>query len=204
MTEEEKKEVARQYAKQYYASNKDKKKAYQEANKNKIASSKKKYFKENKEEFYERGKKYATSHREELNKRARENRKTASNATKQRRNNWAKKQKSINPSFKLKADIRCIIGKSLRNRGYKKNSKSQKILGCSFEEFKIYLESKFESWMTWSNRGLYNGTLNYGWDIDHIIPLDLAKTEEDILKLNHYSNLQPLCSKTNRDIKKNK
>ena len=57
--------------------------------------------------------------------------------------------------------------------------------------------------MSWENKGLYNGELNYGWDIDHIIPLDTAKTEEDVIRLNHYSNLQPLCSKINRDIKKN-
>lgn len=69
-------------------------------------------------------------------------------------------------------------------------------------EFKSYLESKFETWMNWENRGLYNGELNYGWDIDHIIPLSSAKTEDDIIKLNHYSNLQPLCSYTNRYIKK--
>jgi len=56
--------------------------------------------------------------------------------------------------------------------------------------------------MTWENRGLYNGELNYGWDIDHIIPIASAKTEEDIIKLNHYKNLQPLCSHINRDIKK--
>lgn len=56
--------------------------------------------------------------------------------------------------------------------------------------------------MTWENRGLYNSELNYGWDIDHIIPLSSALTEEDILKLNHYTNLQPLCSYTNRYIKK--
>ncbi len=58
--------------------------------------------------------------------------------------------------------------------------------------------------MTWENRGLYNGEFNYGWDIDHIIPISFAKTEEDIIKLNHYTNLQPLCSKINRDIKKDK
>jgi len=76
------------------------------------------------------------------------------------------------------------------------------ILVCSFDEFKIYLESKFEDWMTCENRVLYNGELNYGWDIDHIIPLSSAKTEYDIVKLNHFSNLQPLCSYTNRYIKK--
>jgi len=54
--------------------------------------------------------------------------------------------------------------------------------------------------MSWDNHGLYNGEFNYGWDIDHIIP---ASSEEEILRLNHYTNLQPLCSKINRDIKKN-
>jgi hypothetical protein len=28
------------------------------------------------------------------------------------------------------------------------------------------------------------------------------KSEEDVIKLNHYSNFQPLCSKINRDIKR--
>ena len=57
--------------------------------------------------------------------------------------------------------------------------------------------------MTWDNKGLYNGELNHGWDLDHIIPIDTAITEEDVIRLNHYTNLQPLCSKINRDIKKN-
>jgi glutamine synthetase adenylyltransferase len=50
------------------------------------------------------------------------------------------------------------------------------------------------------NRGLYNGELNYDCDIDHIITISSTKTEEEIIKLNHYSNLQPLCSYTNRVI----
>ena len=56
--------------------------------------------------------------------------------------------------------------------------------------------------MTWDNYGKYNGEFNCGWDIDHIIPTMVAKTEEDLIKLNHYTNMQPLCSKINRDIKK--
>ena len=103
--------------------------------------------------------------------------------------------------FKLKGNYRSMIGNSMRYKGYLKNSKSESILGCTFEDFKLHLESKFEIWMSWNNYGLYNGELNYGWDIDHIIPLDSAETEEDIIKLNHYTNLQPLCSYTNRHIK---
>jgi hypothetical protein len=103
----------------------------------------------------------------------------------------------------IKNSIRSSIGRSLRERGYSKSRKTQEILGISYVNFCLYLESKFESWMNWENRGLYNGELDYGWDVDHIIPLDSAKNEEDILRLNHFTNLQPLCSKINRDIKKN-
>jgi hypothetical protein len=97
-----------------------------------------------------------------------------------------------------------MIKNSFRFNGYRKNSKAEKIIGISFKELYLYLESKFELWMNWENKGLYNGELNYGWDIDHIIPLSSAKSEEELIKLNHYTNLKPLCSRINRDIKKNK
>ena len=93
---------------------------------------------------------------------------------------------------------------ALKRKGFKKNSKTEQILGCSFEYIKEYIESKFESWMSWENHGLYNGELNYGWDIDHIIPLSSGITEEEITKLNSYVNLRPLCSYVNRVIKRNK
>lgn len=110
--------------------------------------------------------------------------------------------KKKDPMYKLKCDMRSVLNNSLRKRGFHKKSKSEIIIGCSFSEFKLYLESKFEFWMNWDNKGKYNGELNYGWDVDHITPLSSAKTEDEIIKLNHYTNLQPLCSKVNRDIKR--
>lgn len=97
-----------------------------------------------------------------------------------------------------------MILKTLLRKGYSKKSKTITILGCSYEEFKVYLESKFEPWMNWENRGKYNGEFNFGWDIDHIEPISNANSESDLIRLNHYTNLQPLCSKINRDIKSNK
>jgi hypothetical protein len=88
-----------------------------------------------------------------------------------------------------------------KKSNFEKLSKSEILLGCSYVEFKLHLESKFESWMNWDNYGLYNGTPNYGWDIDHIIPVSNAKTVEDLIKISHYTNLQPLCSYINRYIK---
>jgi len=114
----------------------------------------------------------------------------------------AKKRKENDKLYKLKISIKTNIYNSLKRKNYKKNSRTHQILGCSFEEFKNHIESKFEPWMNWDNYGLYNGELNYGWDIDHITPNSKAKTEEELLALNHYTNLQPLCSYINRVIKR--
>ena len=101
---------------------------------------------------------------------------------------WTKKyknEKRINdPLFKLSCNIRQSIRQSIKRKGYSKKSQSNKILGCSFEEFKIYLERKFTKGMNWENQG--------EWHLDHIYPVSLAKDEEEIIKLNHYTNFQPL------------
>ena len=47
--------------------------------------------------------------------------------------------------------------------------------------------------MTWKNH-----TRTNGWHIDHIIPLASAKTRKELIKLFHYSNLQPLWEEENR------
>lgn len=117
---------------------------------------------------------------------------------------WFNEKLKNDSLYRLRIIVKRSIKDSFRNKNLSKLQKSHIILGSSIEEFKVYLESKFESWMNWNNYGLYNGELNYGWDMDHIIPISLAKNEEDIIKLNHYTNFQPLCSKINRDIKKNK
>ena len=103
--------------------------------------------------------------------------------------------------FKLSRQIKSNIIRSFKRINSVKTSTTQNILGCSFKEFKQHLESQFEPWMTWDNYGLYNGTPNFGWDIDHIIPTCSAITNDDVIKLNHYSNLKPLCSYVNRAVK---
>ena len=120
-----------------------------------------------------------------------------------KKNKYQKNRKQSDNLYRLKCNFRSYFSNMLKNKGFKKKVKTHEILGCSYIEFKEYLESKFESWMTWDNYGLYNGELNYGWDIDHIIPQSSANTEEELLKLNHFSNLQPLCSYTNRVVKSN-
>jgi 5-methylcytosine-specific restriction endonuclease McrA len=96
--------------------------------------------------------------------------------------------------YNLKHSVSSSINQYLQSS---KSKKTVDILGCSIQEFKQHLESQFEDWMTWENRGRYTGKYNDTWQIDHKIPISSAKSDEDIYKLNHYSNLQPLCSRLN-------
>jgi hypothetical protein len=169
-------------------------KKWRKLNIEKCKEDKRNYYLENKEYFKEKQKNYYLENKDKV-KLHRENYKEKRNLNRKNRN-------KTDILYYLGNKIRSLLYSSFNRRGFTKKSRTYEILGCSFEEFKLHLESKFESWMTWENRGLYNGELQHGWDIDHIIPLDTAKTEEDIIKLNHYTNLQPLCSYYNRYIKK--
>lgn len=117
---------------------------------------------------------------------------------------YEKKRVETDKLFLLRRRIKNSISGAFKRTKNRKNNKTEKILGCSFAEFKKYIELIWEPWMNWNNYGKYNGTLNYGWDLDHIIPVSSSKTEEDIIKLNYYTNFQPLCTYINRVIKKDK
>jgi hypothetical protein len=176
------------------------KKTFNKRKNDKKKEYRKEYYEENKENILLRQKEYYEENKENI-KKYREGYKPIRN--KKRREEYKYKIQN-DKIFYLSESIRSLIKASFKKSKFEKNSKTNEILGCSFEEFKVYLESKFESWMNWDNKGLYNGEQNYGWDIDHIIPLASAQTEDDIIRLNHYTNLQPLCSYINRVIKRDK
>lgn len=172
---------AKDHSKSYYIKNKEKLKNYGKKyyndNKNSISKRHAKYYLNNKESILEHCKNYYKNNKEVCIKRG-------VKRSKERRKN--------DVIFKLKLNIRRRINNFLKN----KSKTTEKIIGCSYLELKIYLESQFQQGMSWDNYGLY------GWHIDHIIPLASAKTEEKLYKLCHYKNLQPLWAIDN--IKKGK
>lgn len=95
----------------------------------------------------------------------------------------------VDNDFKNIMSIRNMINTAIKNRGYRKNSKTFDILGCDYETFKAYFESLFKPGMTWENHG--------EWHIDHIYPVSRANNEQHLLQLNHYTNLQPLWAYEN-------
>ncbi len=95
-----------------------------------------------------------------------------------------------NLNKRILSRLRVRLGHAMR--GQLKADKTLKLLGCSIENLKIYLESKFDSGMTWANYGK-------GWHIDHIMPcalFDLSKPENQ-RRCFHFSNLQPMWAALN-------
>jgi len=99
--------------------------------------------------------------------------------------------------LKRKTDINYKIQNNIRSRFYyalKKGKKYEsvlKLLSCSIEEFKLYLEKQFLPEMNWDNHGVI-------WEMDHIKPcasFNLVDIEQQ-KQCFHFSNHQPLFKTT--------
>lgn len=104
---------------------------------------------------------------------------------------YVKNRYDNNEIVKLKKNLRKRLNAALKTKKWQKNSKFRDYIGCDLETLKKHIESKFQPGMTWENYSLF------GWHIDHIIPLSSAKTEQELYKLCHYTNLQPLWREQN-------
>lgn len=136
----------------------------------------------------DRHKKYRIEHIENL----RETKQKWFNNNRDRKKQSDAKYKSslkLDPIKSLANRTRLLIAVSIKRNGFTKKSKAGNILGCSWEKFAAHIESQFVDGMSWANRSL--------WHIDHIIPSSSAKSESDVYKLNHFTNLRPLWAKEN-------
>ncbi len=163
-------------------------KAYREKNKDRIREqqrffshknkeSKKEYHKKwyllNKEYFYEKHKEYVELNRALVN---------------ERRRLYISKKEKTDHVFKLKRRLRTRIKNAIRNKfGF--SIKTEICLGADIVTVRNHIESMFKDGMSWDNYG--------SWHIDHIVPLSIAKSEEDLVALCFYKNLQPMWAKEN-------
>jgi hypothetical protein len=103
--------------------------------------------------------------------------------------NYRRRRLLRDPLYKAKLRMRSLISQAFIKMNYTKKSKCFDILGIDWNGFKLHIEDKFKEGMTWENYG--------EWEYDHIIPISFAKDEEMIVKLNHYTNFQPLWWREN-------
>lgn len=176
-------EKIRQYKKEHY--DKEEKRKY-----NKL------YYKQHKEYYKNWHKEYSSKNKERLTK----NKLKWEKQNKEKRKQYQKKdyiKRQSDPVLKLKGQVRNMLVNSFKKRGLIKSKKLEEIVKCDIDFLINHLYQTFKN--------------NYGyeWDkkepvhIDHIIPLATANTEEEVIKLCHYSNLQLLKAKDNLQKNKN-
>lgn len=169
-------EYQRKYKEQDEDRFKEQQKRYKDKNKEKIRERTKKYEEEHKEEVLEYRKEYFIKNRDKILKYNRE---------------YIRNRRENDNLFNFKHKVRNLIKSSFSRKRFDKKGHTKDILGCDFEFFKNYLLKTFFE--------------NYGYEydgeeavhIDHIVPLAIAKTEEDVIRLCHYTNLQLLKATDN-------
>lgn len=168
------KECRNEKVKKWRESNKEYVKEYREANKEYVNKQNKKWRDINKEHT----KKYIEANKYRLNEYQKE---------------CQKRRKLTDPLYKLKSNVRTRTSLAFNYMGYKKGGRTELLLGIPFEILKQHIERQFTKGMSWDNHGVGKGK----WHIDHIYPLAKAIDEKELIKLCHYTNLQPLWSKEN-------
>lgn len=140
----------------------------------------KEYYDKNKQKLLEAKRQYKRENRHKIRIKKRQ---------------YEKNKKCLDSLYKFKANIKGLLNRAFTIKHLKKSKRTQDIIGCTIEELFIHLKQT-----AINNYGFYDETLKY--HIDHIIPLYLAKNEEQVIKLNHFSNLQYLYPEHN--LKKGK
>ena len=145
---------------------------YNQKNKEKVDKIKQKYVDNNKEKVTKSKKKWFDKNPEY-------------------RNEWVINKYKNDSIFRLINIMRARTRLFFKSKDIKKKNNTFEIIGCSPEFLKEHIEKQFTKGMSWDNHG------QYGWHIDHIVPLSSANTEDEIYKLCHYNNLQPLWAEEN-------
>lgn len=170
------KELITQRNKEYTTKNYDilieKGKIYRENNKEKEKQRIRKYYNNNKEMILEKATLFRRKYPDRLK-------------------GYGSKRRKTDILFRLQCNCRSRLKHFLNATNFLGKSKTFSLVGITPKELKEYIESLFKEGMSWENYGLY------GWHIDHIIPLASANSEEEIYKLCHYTNLQPLWAEEN-------
>jgi len=201
-----KKDLTKVYMKDYYKNNltkrkeykqknaellKEKRKEYEEKNYEKLKQKRKEYYIKNKEKISEYNKNYRKNNIEKELNRVKvyyeDNKKGIIHKSVVR----SVKKRQKYPIERLKHNLRNRLLFYVKVKNIRKNNKTFEIIGCSPELLKEHLEKQFIDNMCWENYGYY------GWHIDHIIPLSSASNEEELYKLCHFTNLQPLWAEDN-------
>jgi hypothetical protein len=173
---------------EYYKNNSDlvkaKAKAFVENNRDHVRKYKKDLYASRQDEFRQKRNKAYKEKKEERLEKIKNNRIRAEKA-----NARARERSKTDPVYNLKRRLRALTKVAFNYVNARKNSKTMVLLGCSGEEL----------------LGIWGvDRIPPGFQIDHIVPLAQAFTEEEAIKLCHYSNLRIIPAAENLSKRDNK
>jgi len=164
--------------------NKERRKKYYLKNKEKISESKKEYYLKNKEHIKKKNKEWHLKNPREFPQDQKEY--LSRPEIKEKRQNRMRNRYKTDINFRLTDLCRRRLRHALK--GNSKTASTMELIGCTPDELRQHIESKFEPWMNWENQGLG------GWDIEHIKACFHFNMEdpEQQRACFHWSNLQPM------------
>lgn len=169
-----------EYRANHLEQNRQYQKKYRDNNKEKVAECQKEYIVNNREKVRKYRRKYRTENKDKINERRRINR-----------------QK--NPLTRIKHNIANTIRSIYKKLHCEKGRrKTFDILKYSAQDLHIHLTQYIGQPCARCQKIIINFNNSH---IDHIIPLNMAKTEQDIIELYHFSNLRLICETCN--VRKN-
>lgn len=145
----------------------------------------KEYRKSNKSKIKDILAKYYQIHKDKLKNRAKDYRQKNKAIINEKKKIYHKERRKKDPLYKLIGNLRHRTNLALKSKNFSKNSKLIQYIGCDLSTLFYHLELQFPPNVTWNN--FYDLC-----EIDHIIPLCSASTEEEVYHLCHYTNLRPL------------
>lgn len=181
----EHKEAIKEYGKNYREVNKDKirqtRKEIRVRDKEKLRIRRKLISAENRERRRKSHRSYYARNRRICVQRSLNYYQRNKEKVNKRNNDYVNRRMSTDPLFKLSKRLRTLMYMSISSKNYTKRSKTQQLIGCSFIELVTYIGESPHS----------------NCHLDHKCPCSQAVTEEELLKLQHYSNLRWLASEDN-------
>ena len=179
-------EYYKKYRSEHYDEYIERGRKYTAENREILNEKKRERYWENREKNIEVSRKYRETHKEARKEYESKNRRHISTVAFERQ----KKRRLTDKTYDAIVRLRSNLNTAIKRQGYTKKSEATEILGAPWDVVIAHLNR------TWKERygTEYNGQPVH---IDHIIPLKTAKTEEDVIRLCHYTNLQYLTPEDN-------
>jgi hypothetical protein len=177
-------EQNKKYRDAHKAEAKEYHKAWRDKNRDHLNELQREKYKENPQAFKDRKERYIASHIEKV----KDSRHRYKVENRQKCTDYQRNKRHSDPVYKFRSSFTHLMSLYRRKSGYTGSKGTWEMVGCDFDTFLKHIQSQFEDGMTMEKYGHREGC----WNIDHIVPISTAKTDEDIERLNHYSNLRPM------------